>query len=138
MCLSPPAFHDEGDVFHHGDVGEGIALNGDDVGEASGLEGADLVFVTCDYDFGAPAALQAQKAGKISVFLCAEDPKAGIVGVGPYSFSASAAAQVQGATIAEWAYKEKNVRNAPRLPAEPPKPITGCTEVSGSEIVPTD
>src|SRR5262249_10431047 len=46
-------------------------------------QGADLVVGTCDYDFGAPALLQAQKAGKISVFLCAEDAKAGIAGVGP-------------------------------------------------------
>ena len=28
-------------------------------------QGADVVFGTCDYDFGAPALLQAQKAGKI-------------------------------------------------------------------------
>jgi branched-chain amino acid transport system substrate-binding protein len=91
---------------------KGDRAEGAKAGQEVISEGADLVFVTCDYDFGAPAALQAQKAGKISVFLCAEDPKAGIVGVGPYSFSASAAAQVQGATIAEWAYKEKNVRNA--------------------------
>lgn len=48
-------------------------------------QGADLVIGTCDYDFGAPALLQAQKAGKISVFLCAEDAKAGVAGVGPYS-----------------------------------------------------
>ena len=89
---------------------KGDRAEGAKAGQEVISEGADLVFVTCDYDFGAPAALQAQKAGKISVFLCAEDPKAGIVGVGPYSFSASAAAQVQGATIAEWAYKEKNVR----------------------------
>jgi branched-chain amino acid transport system substrate-binding protein len=39
------------------------------------------------------------------MFLCAEDPKAGVQGVGPYSFTASAAAQVQGATLAGWAVK---------------------------------
>ena len=50
-------------------------------------QGADVVFGTCDYDYGAPALLQAQKAGKISIFLCAEDPKAGIAGIGPYSFT---------------------------------------------------
>ncbi len=38
-------------------------------------QGADVVFGTCDYDFGAPALLQAQKAGKVSIFLCAEDPR---------------------------------------------------------------
>jgi branched-chain amino acid transport system substrate-binding protein len=70
-------------------------------------EGAKLVFVTCDYDYGAPAALQAQRAGAISVFLCAEDPKAGIVGVGKDSFSASGAAQIQGAVMATWSYKDR-------------------------------
>src|SRR6266566_3435061 len=70
-------------------------------------QGADLVVVSCDYDFGAPAALQAQSAGKVSFFLCAESIKAGIPGVGPYSFSGSVLAAVQGATMAEWAYTKK-------------------------------
>jgi len=65
-------------------------------------QGADLVVGTCDYDFGAPALLQAQKAGKISVFLCAEDAKAGVAGVGPYSFTAGVAVQLEGASLAEW------------------------------------
>ena len=70
-------------------------------------QNAELVIVSCDYDFGAPAALQAQSAGKVSFFLCAESIKAGIPGVGPYSFSASVLAAVQGATMAEWAYQEE-------------------------------
>jgi len=70
--------------------------------------GAVLVFATCDYDYGAPAALQAQRAGVISVFLCAEDPKAGILGVGKYSFTASIAAQLQGAAAGEWALSKKS------------------------------
>ena len=78
-------------------------------------QGADLVIVSCDYDFGAPAALQAQSAGKVSFFLCAELIKAGIPGVGPYSFSGSVLAAVQGATMAEWAYKKKNARSFYRL-----------------------
>jgi branched-chain amino acid transport system substrate-binding protein len=84
-------------------------------GSKAGLEvvkqGASLVFVTCDYDFGAPAALQAERAGVISVFLCAEDPKAGIVGVGKHSFSASGAAQLQGAAMAKWGYEKRGFRN---------------------------
>ncbi len=84
-------------------------------GARAGLEvldgGADMVVVSCDYDFGAPAALAAQAAGKISFFLCAESIKAGIQGVGPFSFSASVLAAVQGATMAEWAYEKKNVRS---------------------------
>ena len=74
-------------------------------------QGADIVFGTCDYDYGAPALLQAQKAGKISIFLCAEDPKAGVAGIGPFSFTSSIAAQVQGAALAEWGYEKKGYRN---------------------------
>lgn len=70
-------------------------------------QGADLVVASCDYDWGSPAALAAQNAGKVSFFLCAEDAKAGIEGVGPYSFTASIAAPVQGATMAEWGFKKK-------------------------------
>jgi branched-chain amino acid transport system substrate-binding protein len=69
--------------------------------------GAVMTFATCDYDYGAPAALQAQRAGIISVFLCAEDPKAGILGVGKLSFTASGAAQLQGAVLGEWAAEKK-------------------------------
>lgn len=75
-------------------------------------KGADLVVVSCDYDFGAPAAIAAEKAGKISFFLCAEDVKAGIQGVGKNSFSSSVLAAVQGATMAEWANTKRNVRTA--------------------------
>lgn len=70
-------------------------------------DGADMLIVSCDYDFGAPAALAAESAGLNSFFLCAEDIKAGIQGVGPNSFSASILASVQGATMAEWAVKER-------------------------------
>ena len=72
----------------------------------------DMIVVSCDYDWGAPAALAAQNGGLISFFLCAEDAKAGIEGVGPYSFTAGVAAQVQGATMAEWSFHEKDARSA--------------------------
>ena len=78
-------------------------------------QGAELVIVSCDYDFGAPAALQAQAAGKVSFFLCAESIKAGIQGVGPFSFSGSVLAAVQGATMAEWSYNKKNAKTYYRL-----------------------
>src|ERR1700735_2085884 len=78
-------------------------------------QGADLVIVSWDYDFGSPAALAAEAAGKISGFLCAESIKAGIQGVGPHSFSASILAPVQGATMADWSYNKKNARDYYRL-----------------------
>lgn len=77
--------------------------------------GADLVVVSCDYDFGSPAALAAEDAGLVSFFLCAESIKAGIQGVGPHSFSASVLAAVQGATMAEWSYSKKEARTYYRL-----------------------
>ncbi len=77
--------------------------------------GADMVVVSCDYDFGSPAALAAESAGLPSFFLCAESVKAGIQGVGPNSFSASVLAAVQGATMAEWSYTKKEARTFYRL-----------------------
>ena len=78
-------------------------------------QGADMVVVSCDYDFGSPAALAAEDAGKVSFFLCAESIKAGIQGVGPHSFSASVLAAVQGATMAEWAFKERKAKDFYKL-----------------------
>ncbi|MEZ5796301.1 MAG: ABC transporter substrate-binding protein [Paracoccaceae bacterium] len=78
-------------------------------------QGADMVVVSCDYDFGAPAALTAESSGLISFFLCAESIKAGIQGVGPNSFSASVLAAVQGATMAQWSYEKKGARSYYRL-----------------------
>jgi len=73
-------------------------------------QGANLLLVSADYDYGAPAALQAQRAGIISVFLGASDPKAGVVGVGPLSFTANNAGQLEGATVGDWGYEKKGFR----------------------------
>jgi branched-chain amino acid transport system substrate-binding protein len=72
--------------------------------------GANLIIVSCDYDYGSPAAGAAERAGKVSVFLCAEDPKAGVQGVGPLSFTTSVAAHVQGAVMAQWANQKLGIR----------------------------
>ena len=53
---------------------------------------------------------EAQKAGKISVYICAEDPKAGIAG--PNAFTTSAVAQAQGIAMADWAIDKKGIRTA--------------------------
>ena len=74
--------------------------------------GADIVIVDCDFDMGAPAAMQAQNAGIISFSLCAGDPKMGIEGVGIYAFSGGNAAQVDGAAAATWAYERRGARKA--------------------------
>jgi branched-chain amino acid transport system substrate-binding protein len=87
-------------------------VEGTRAGQEMVQQGAKIVLATADYDYGAPAALQAQKAGVISVFLGASDPKAGVVGVGPYSFTAEKAGQLEGATVADWGYQKKGYRTA--------------------------
>jgi len=69
-------------------------------------KGASLVVVSCDYDMGSPAAFAAEQAGVISISLCANDPKMGVQGVGPHSFSWSFAAQSGGYALAEWAHQQ--------------------------------
>jgi branched-chain amino acid transport system substrate-binding protein len=73
-------------------------------------QGAEILLVSADYDYGAPAGLQAQSADILSVFVGASDPKAGVVGVGPLSFTANNAAQLEGAVMGDWGYKEKGFR----------------------------
>jgi branched-chain amino acid transport system substrate-binding protein len=85
-------------------------VEGAKVGQALIGQGANLLLVSADYDYGAPAALQAQKAGVISTFLGASDPKAGIIGVGPLSFTANNAAQLEGAVMGQWGYEKKGFR----------------------------
>ncbi|MBY5436546.1 ABC transporter substrate-binding protein [Rhizobium leguminosarum] len=85
-------------------------VEGAKAGQAMVQGGADVVLVTADYDYGAPAALQAQKAGLISVFLGASDPKAGVAGVGKLSFTANNAGQVEGATMAEWGINKRGFK----------------------------
>jgi branched-chain amino acid transport system substrate-binding protein len=80
---------------------------GSKAGQAVLRDGATIVVVTCDYDYGAPAALQAQRAGVISVSICAGDPKMGPLGVGSLAFSASSTAQSEGAALAQFSLNEK-------------------------------
>lgn len=85
-------------------------VEGAKVGKQLVDQGADLLLVSADFDYGAPAGLQAQKAGIISTFLGASDPKAGVVGVGPFSFTANNAGQLEGATMGDWGFEKKGVR----------------------------
>ncbi len=76
------------------------------VGQQMVATGVDLLVVSCDYDFGAPAALAASQAGIINISLCAGDPKMGLQGVGPYTFTANNSGQTEGIAMAEYAVKE--------------------------------
>ncbi|CAI2931838.1 ABC transporter substrate-binding protein [Aminobacter niigataensis] len=74
-------------------------------------KGVDLLIVSSDYDFGAPAALAAQSAGVVAISPGAADPKMGVQGVGPFVFTANGAAQVEGMVMAEWGFAKKGIRN---------------------------
>ncbi|MDI2099097.1 ABC transporter substrate-binding protein [Ruicaihuangia caeni] len=75
-------------------------------------QGADALIVSCDYDFGSPAALAAQSAGLISVSLCAGSPRFGPIGGLDLGFSAGMVSQATAAAAAEWANTEQGWKTA--------------------------
>ncbi len=81
------------------------------VGQQMVAEGVDLLVVSCDYDFGAPAALAASQAEIVNISLCAGDPKMGVQGVGPYTFSANNSGQSEGIAMAEYATEEMGLES---------------------------
>jgi branched-chain amino acid transport system substrate-binding protein len=66
-------------------------------------KGAQLVIVSCDFDFGGPAAREADRKGVVSFSQCGASTKFGPVGIGPLGFTMADAAPVQGAIHAEHA-----------------------------------
>ncbi len=65
-------------------------------------QGADVVVTMCDYDLGAPAAREAEKAGKVSLS-CAGSPLFGAKGIGPLAFSVNEGTPTQGVIGAQFA-----------------------------------
>jgi branched-chain amino acid transport system substrate-binding protein len=74
-------------------------------------KGAEMVMVTCDFDFGAPAALVANSQNKIAFSSCAADAKFGVQGIGPNAYTMATATNHQGAILAEFAWNELGKRN---------------------------
>jgi branched-chain amino acid transport system substrate-binding protein len=75
-------------------------------GERVLSQGADIVLAVCDFDFGSPAALAAEKAGKVSFSLCAQSPKWGVQGIGPLSYTQSISTFSEGSVMARFAEKK--------------------------------
>jgi branched-chain amino acid transport system substrate-binding protein len=73
-------------------------------------KGAQMVVVTCDYDFGSSAASVADSTGLIAFSTCAGDPKFGPSGIGPNAFTMATGAPGQAVAMAEWAYNIKGWR----------------------------
>jgi branched-chain amino acid transport system substrate-binding protein len=72
----------------------------------------DVLLVSCDFDWGAPAALEAQKRNVVAISECAGSAKFGPVGIGPLAFTMGETAGGHAATWAEWAYQKKGWKNA--------------------------
>jgi branched-chain amino acid transport system substrate-binding protein len=67
---------------------------------------AQVLLVTCDYDFGAPAANVAQQKGLVSFSLCATSPKFGVQGVGDKAYSPAASIGNEAAALATYAIQQ--------------------------------
>ncbi|KQU92801.1 hypothetical protein ASD12_26040 [Mesorhizobium sp. Root102] len=87
------------------DPAQGATAATDVLGKA-----AKMIMVTCDFDFGAPAALVAESQNVIAFSSCAADPKFGVQGIGKNAYTMSTASISQGATLAEWAHNEKGFK----------------------------
>lgn len=66
-------------------------------------DGADIVLASCDFDFGSPAAITAENAGKLNFSVCAQSPKWGVQGIGPKSYTLGIADFAEGSVLANFA-----------------------------------
>jgi branched-chain amino acid transport system substrate-binding protein len=73
---------------------------------------AEIVLVSCALGYGPTAIDQVQKARKNSFSSCAFHPYFSIADYGRQIFSLMLSPAAQGATMAEWAFREKGWRNA--------------------------
>ena len=69
-------------------------------------EGADILSVSCDFDYGGPSASVAQEHGMIALG-CAGSPRFGKQGVGPNAFSLDTQTPDECGSLAEWSSMSK-------------------------------
>jgi branched-chain amino acid transport system substrate-binding protein len=108
-------------------------------------QGAQIVFVTCDFDYGSPAAIAANDKGVLAMSLCAASPKFGPEGIGPLSFTAGTGTPVEGAAAAQFILDDLGKKTAYMLyddSAEYFKTVTSAFqevfEANGGTIVGKD
>lgn len=75
-------------------------------------QGAQLLIVSCDYDFGSGAAIVGQAKGVVTFSTCAASPKFGVQGIGNLAYTAGTATIGEGALLADWATKKKGWKSA--------------------------
>lgn len=82
---------------------ESVPENGTQLATDVINEGADFVVVSTDYDWAAPAAIVAQREGKISLSLGAQSAKFGVQGIGDKAFTVGSTDASEGAVHATFA-----------------------------------
>lgn len=76
-------------------------------------EGVSAMIVSCDFDYGSPAAIVAQASDIPGISLCASDPKfADTKTIGKQAFSFAPGSDVEAVAMAEWAAGEKGWKRA--------------------------
>lgn len=75
-------------------------------------QGAEAMLISCDYDYGSPAAITAQQSNLFTVSLCAASSKFGPIGGLPLGFSASPTSAANAAGAAQWAVEEQGWKTA--------------------------
>ncbi|HEX7158654.1 MAG TPA: ABC transporter substrate-binding protein [Edaphobacter sp.] len=70
-------------------------------------EGANILIASCDFDYGGPAALEAQKRGILAFSYCAGSLKFGPQGIGPLAFTMGDPAPNYGGVMGQWAATDK-------------------------------
>jgi branched-chain amino acid transport system substrate-binding protein len=93
-------------TFKEVDTGSDIARGGQAAKQLI-EQGADIILTSCDFDYGGSAALVAQKAGLVSISLCASSPKFGVQGIGDKAFTFSPSVGNQAAVLATFAIQKK-------------------------------
>lgn len=75
-------------------------------------QGAMIGVESCDFDLGAPAAIEFSNKGIVNFSVCASSVVFGPQGIGPLAFSSGNSAAGYAAAISEWAYQEKGWTDA--------------------------
>ena len=74
-------------------------------------KGAKYIIAPCDFDFGAAAAIEAEKRKVVAMSDCAGTVQFGVQGIGPFAYTMGNSGAGYAVAMAEWAY-EKGWRNA--------------------------
>lgn len=69
-------------------------------------KGAQFIMAPCDFDYGAAAAIEAQKRKVVAISDCAGTVQFGVQGIGPYAYTMGNSGAGYGIAMAEWAHKK--------------------------------